>query len=47
MDPNPKETEPGSQIDSEAMTEMEFREVLVDAAPPEAVGDSFPDPVDA
>ncbi|KAL8190712.1 UNVERIFIED_CONTAM: hypothetical protein K2H54_059691 [Gekko kuhli] len=50
MDPNAKvepETEPGCQAEAEAVTETEFREVMVDTAPPEAVGDCFPDPVDA
>ncbi|XP_015276403.1 PREDICTED: uncharacterized protein LOC107118550 [Gekko japonicus] len=50
MDPNSKvepETEPGHQTEAEAVTEMEFREVMVDTAPPEAVGDCFPDPADA
>ncbi|XP_077198393.1 uncharacterized protein LOC143839786 isoform X1 [Paroedura picta] len=48
MDPNSKvkpETEPGPQKESEAMTE--FREVMVDPLPPEAVGDCFPETVDA
>ncbi|XP_060091267.1 uncharacterized protein LOC132569103 [Heteronotia binoei] len=48
MDLNPKvEPEPGPQTESQAMTETEFQEVLVDTEPLEAVGDCFPDPVDA
>uniref|UniRef100_A0ACB8FGP7 Uncharacterized protein n=1 Tax=Sphaerodactylus townsendi TaxID=933632 RepID=A0ACB8FGP7_9SAUR len=50
MDPNPKvkpETEPGPGTVGEAAIETEFREVMVDTAALEDVGDCFPDPLDA